>query len=547
MIWPGKCRANPSVGGLLLHELDNIVQALEVQHGWSSTWCEVREYLEGMAHGLELPDSDVLADNGCLWWLEASSATTRPGVARLGPGEAIAELGARHLSHATWVIRDGAISVVARALGRGSGDMAAALSRFADGAGTDDMLEAAARALAAARRRYGAVVPPQLNTFDRVLASHASQVLRELSAADSAPELRPLSPLYQMTMPPRMRRFDGEDDVYLEPYVGRYKALAAVCDLDVDAVMGVAERYAREALSAVPNAESVGSALGSVGLRHVYRNAEVMASRAAFGRVVSDLSDARELDVVPGWVRQAVRTVDIGLLAEEPEVRPKVVPVAPAAGHDQSLARWLDEIETRLGEYEAESVKGGQTLLGAAVRLTVLNWHHLGEVYQCGTTAGSEPDGAVSFMRYRWPLTREEVAGGWEAQHPRSGQPLIVENDGSSFHQYQSDWLAFDPRVAVSLGWTPDLGQPGRWRDTKGNVMVESVWWIDGYWGHGGLSFNDTEATGYAVIATDAGLEDILGGVGAVTREFDLHRNGRDRGVVEETRAEPRSLVLTPS
>ena len=533
-----------SVGSLLVHELDNVVQALEAQHGWSSTWCEVREYLEGMAHGLELPDSEVLADKGCLWWLDASRSTLRDGCTRLGPGEAIAELGARHLSHATWVIRDGAISVVARSLGRGSDDMAAALSRFADGAESDDMLEAAGRALAAARRRYGAVVPPLLSTFDRVLANHTSQVLSELGAADPAREFRPLSPLYQMTMPPRELRFDHEDAVYLEPYVKQYKALAELRELDVDAVIGVAEKYAREALSCLPNSESVGSALVSVGLSHLYRNAEIMASRAAFGRVASDLYAARELDVVPGWVRQAVRTVDIGLLAEEPEGRPKVVPGAPKAGHEQSLTRWLDGIETRLDECVGESVKGGQILLGAAVQLTGLNWHHLREVYHCGTNVGAEPDGAVSFMQKRWPLTREEVARGWEAQHPTPGQPLIFKNDGSCFQQYQSDWLAFDPSVATSLGWTPDLGQPGRWCDTKGNVMVESVWWIDGFWGHSDVSFDDTEAIGYGVIATDAGLQDILGWVGAVTREFDLHRNGWDRGRAGETHVAHRSLVL---
>ncbi len=141
----------------------------------------------------------------------------------------------------------------------------------------------------------------------------------------------------------------------------------------------------------------------------------------------------------------------------------------------------------------------------------------------------------MSFVRHRWPLTREEAAGGWEAEQPDSGQPLIIKNDGSSFQQYQSDWLAFDPRVAASLGWMRDLSQPGRWRDTKGNMMVKSVWWIDGWWGHGERSFNDTEAIGYGVIATNAGLQGILSGVGAVTRKFDLRRNGRDQGAVGET------------
>ena len=535
-----------SVGSRLIHELDNVVRALEAEHDWASTWCEVREYIEGMAQGLELPDPDVLADKGCLWWLGASRSPSGVGCSRLGPGEAVAELGARHLSHATWMIRDGAIALVARALGRGSDDMASALSRFADRAETDDMLEAAGRALAAARRKYGAVVPPVLSKFDRGLANHASQVLRELSAADPVWRFRPLSPLYQMTMPPPLRRFDGEDAVYLEPYVGRYEALAELRELDVHAVMGVAERYAREALSSLPNSKTVGSALVSAGLNHGYRNGEVMASRAAFGRVVADLRDAGELEAMPAWVRHVVRTVDMGLLAEEPEARPEVVPVAPEAGHKQTLTRWLDGVETRLDECVGASVKGGLTLLGAVVRLKVLNWHYLREVYRCGTITGSEPDSAVSFMRHRWPLTREEAAGGREAEQPDSGQPLIIENDGYSFQQYQSNWLAFDPRVAASLGWMRDLSQPGRWRDAKGNVMVKSVWWIDGGWGHGERPFDDTEAIGYGVIATNAGLQGILSGVGAVTREFDLHRNGRDQGAVEETRSAHRSLVLTP-
>ncbi len=355
-----------SVGSLLIHELDNVVHALEAEHDWASTWCEVREYIEGMAQGLELPDPDVLADKGCLWWLGAGKSPPGVGCSRLGPGEAVAELGARHLSHPTSMIRDGAIALVARALSRGSDDMASALSRFADRAETDDMLEAAGRALAAARRRCGAGVPTVLSKFDRGLANHASEVLRELSAVDPVRRFRPLSPLYQMTMPPLLPRFDGEDAVYLEPYVGRYKALAELCELDVHAVMGVAERHARAALSSLPNSKTVGSALLSVGLNHLYRNEEVMASRAAFGRVVADLRDAGELDVMPAWVRHVVRTVDIGLLAEEPEARPEVVPVAPKAGHDQTLTRWLDGVETRLDECVGASVKGGADATGGS-------------------------------------------------------------------------------------------------------------------------------------------------------------------------------------
>ena len=536
-----------SLASLLIHELDDVVRALEVEHDWSTTWCEVRQYIEGMAEGLDLPDPDVFADRGHLWWLGTSGSTLGAECPQLRPGEAIAELVARHLSHATWVVRDGAIAVVARALRKGSSDMATALARFADGAVSDDTLEAAGRALAAARSKGMAVVPPELKALERALATHASQVLRDLAADDYPRGFRPLSPLYRMRMPRQIPGFDRGDSVYLEPYLPQYKALAALRGLSVDAVIGVAEMYARDARSSLPSPEDVGSALRSARLSHVYENAEMMALRAAFGRVVADLFDAGELDGVPDWVRRVVRTVDIGLLAEEPAARPGVMPAAPSDGHEQTLAQWLDGTEARLDECLGASVKDGHVLLAAAVRLTVLDWPCVGEVYRCGTNAGSEQKGAVSFMRPRWAFTREEVSGGWEAKDPASGEPLILENRGSSLQHYQSDWLAFDPRVAASLGWMPDPGQLGRWLDATGNAMVESVWWIDGWWGHRDRSLNDTDAIGYCVIATDAGLQEILNGVGSVTREFELHRHGGNQSVEGETKSVQRSVVWTPA
>ena len=528
--------------GLLLDEMHCVVKALDPGLRASAIWPEIRTYLDGMAESLDLPDPDALTDHGCRWWLPAPTGDRRAASDDSTPAAALAELAVGHLSHPTWVVRDGATTIVARALNAGNEKVAKALGRLAQADASDDILERAGRCLAAAGSRDGYSLPNVLQPLERILESHPSQVLRDLVADRSPRVYRPLSPLYRLTLPAPVDSLVGSEPVFLFPHEWQYKLLAECLDLDSDTLLAVAARYASEALAVLPEQKAVQNALDASQVRHAYSTEKIAASRAAFGRVLADLNDASLLDDAPPRVRRLLRTVDVGILGRVPEARPSVVPNPPPAGHDQTISRWRADVDGRLEEYIASSTHQDRVLIGASSRLTVLNWGHLEEELLCGTTVGtSHPVDGRIFARQRSTILRELVST--PAVHwPKSGEPLVVENYSHTFHQLHADWMSFRPDLAAALAWTPDSTRPGCWHTANGELAVEAIWWMDGWWGNADRAFDDTVAEGHAVILTLPGLADIADKFGTITRHFELTRLGRDDGVEVEPVSASRSL-----
>jgi hypothetical protein len=321
--------------------------------------------------------------------------------------------------------------------------------------------------------------------------------------------------------------------------------LADGLDLDEDTLLAVASRYAADMLATLPEQDAVRQAVQSSHVQHTYPSERIAASRAAFGRVLADLNDARLLDGAPPWVHKRLRTFDPHLLGESPLSRPSVIPSSPEAGHDQTLERWRADLEGRLDDYVAASMRDDTILIGARVDLTVLNWGRLEEIFRCGLSVGENQELAGPLFQRRSGLIRSDLREPTPTSMTASaGQPLIVENVGHAFHQIHADWLAFRPEAASALSWTPDDTRPGRWRRASGEVAVDTVWWVDGWWGRAGPAFDDTEAQGHAVLLTAGGLEDLLATFGGVTRNFILERKGRNDSTEVDVGSVGRSVPL---
>jgi hypothetical protein len=527
---------------LLLSEFADIIRVLDPAASAAGTWREVRSYLDGVAMSLVLPDADVLRDHGCRWWLPELYADRRAPSGEEGVPVALAELAVGHLSHPTWVVHDAATRIVIRALVDGNDDVAAALARFAQPDASDDIVEAAGRCIAAARRTPDYTTPSCLRPLEQTLATHCSQVLRDLAPDASTLAYRPLSPIYHLSLPAPASTLIGQDPPFLAPHEGQYKMLADGLGLDIDTLLRVAERYARAVRAALPPEEAVRAALTSEHVQHSWPSQAISASRAAFGRVLADLTDAQLLINAPAHVRRRLRTVDTALLPLAPQARPLVVPPPPTAGHDQTLDRWLAEIDGRLDAY-VETIPGSdRILIGATSRLTVLNWGHLAEELACGTVVGNAPVADEALLPTSSMLL-SDLAQATAAAQVGNGEPLVSTNVGWTFHQLSANWLAFRSDVAAALAWSPDTACPGRWYTVSGELAVETVWWVDGWWGRAGPEFDDTEAEGHAVLLTGPGLADVASFFGPTTRHFTLTRTGRENGVeadpVVATRSSP--------
>ena len=528
--------------GLLLSDFRDIAQALDPGLSARSIWPGVRIYLDGMAETLTLPAADVLADHGCRWWSPKPTGDRRAATNDSSLQAALAELAVAHLSHPTWLVRDAATRIVVHALATDDQSVAGALCRFAQPTASDDTLERAGRCLAAARSHDGYEMPAALHTLETTLASHPSQVLRDLAPRRLRTAYRPLSPLYSLALarPPDTAIDSGSPFLY--PFDAHYKVLASGVGLDLDTILAVATRYASESLAMLPAEDAVREALTSSGMRLTYPHQGFAASRAAFGRVVADLRDAGLLDSAPPHVLRLLRTVDIDLIGCTPSDRPTLIAAPPPAGVDKTIARWSTGTSDRLSEYIGASSNTDRVLIGARAEQRILNWDYLTEELVCGTRIGahdSETD--VQWFHRAHAVLLKELSSAVAGQWPDRGGTLVTENEAFQFHQVHADWLAFRPDVALTLGWVADPSRPGSWHTADGDLAVETIWWVDGWWGRGERSFDDTEAQGYAVVLASPGLRDVSAAFGEMTRHFALTRSGES----SEAEVEPVRVVRT--
>ena len=525
-----------------------VATALDPSLDARRVWPEIRTYLEGIAESVDLGDPDVLMDHGCRWWLLPTTEDRRAASDDSTVSAALAELAVGHLSHPTWLFRDSATTVIVRALRGGSEKVAEALARFVQPGASDDTIERVGRCLATARDQVGYEEFEVLKPVERMLASHRSKVIRDLAVTGSS-IYRPLGPAYDITLPEAMEFSIGSEGVFPHPHGHQYHTLANGLRLDLGTVLAVGANYASESLGTLPEQEEIQRALSASGTGHAHPLEEVAASRAGFGRVLGDFADAGMLDDAPPDVRRLLRTFDVGLVGRAPSGRPRQMPNPPTAGHEQTVDLWLAGIEDRLDEYLAASNLDERVVIGARVRCTVLNWGHLEEHLVCGTTMGTNPVAERDSLLIQRALYLRDLCEPTSAvQNPEPTMPLVLQNDGLTFHQIHAEWLAFRPDVAAALGWVPDPALPGRWYTARGDVAVETIWWADGWWGRSDPAFNDTEAQGYAVTLTSTGLSAVSMLLGDATRHFFLNRSGTEHGGVPvEPIHASRSVPIAPS
>ena len=385
--------------------------------------------------------------------------------------------------------------------------------------------------LAAASQRQdparGLVSSPVLEPVERMLATHPSKVIRDL-AADQPPRLfRALHAAYYLHLP----NTEDSETVFAEPYELLYKILAGGVGLDVEALLAVATSYRRDALGALPEQKEVARALEASRVKHVYTLEGFAASRAAFGRVVADLRDAGLLDGAPEHVQHMLRSVDLDVLHWTPVGRPQLIPAPPAAGVDKGLDDWQAGVEDRIDEYILSSSQDDRLVIGANSRLGILNWGRLREYLKCGTTVGRSPTFDGDVFNHGFSMVLGDLVTPTEKAMPEAGDCLILANEGMLLHDDRGMWLAFRPDFAASLGWTPDADRPGRWHTSRGGLAVETIYWVDGWWGRSGPAFDDTQADGHAVVLTASGFAEVAAAFGELTRHFELTRSGHDDGV----------------
>lgn len=242
-----------------------------------------------------------------------------------------------------------------------------------------------------------------------------------------------------------------------------------------------------------------------------------MARRAIFHAVVEFIeADRIHLDDF-ARLGQALRAYDKDMVMEEPSLRPSWIGSISGLGrHVYNDADWLNQIDA--GGILIETLTSdGRVILAEETRLKSLEWESPSEMRLSvvESLVESRPPIGEEGEQFFFRIINQVVAD-YVNINPNEA-PIIIRNYGSGYHSAGVDWLALNPAIGLKLGW--NLSNEGlfRWVNKQGEIMVESIWWMDGLPDHS-PPIGDEVGEGWQVVGSQSAIEQIRKETASLTR-----------------------------
>ena len=121
-----------------------------------------------------------------------------------------------------------------------------------------------------------------------------------------------------------------------------------------------------------------------------------------------------------------------------------------------------------------------------------------------------------------------------ELQTEKNDHSIVLRNNPTIYDSPGGEWLALNPKVGDSLGWS--ISEEGffRWVNDQGKIMVESIWWMDGNIDLASLHSDDEVGEGWLVLATKEAINSIKSTFGPLNKKIRLERSFVSDGKLQE-------------
>ncbi len=254
-----------------------------------------------------------------------------------------------------------------------------------------------------------------------------------------------------------------------------------------------------------------------IGLKLTYHRLRPKVAKLALSYVICELLDAGRIP--PQGIellRDIFKRSDELLLALEPGIRPDCIVVPKAKNREifHKHDEWLEDIEQSITQF-VDSIETGKQIIGELTTWRWLDWDLPTEIRMstvCHPEWNSDADVKSPFTLFpsmmRWSaIDYPEITATNESS-------LVIYGTGSYIDHGGLEWLAFNPSIAFSLGWSVSNEGVFRWVNEKGNVMIESIYWKDGPISRQPPKMDDICSNGWLVVASDEAIVQIRENIG---------------------------------
>lgn len=526
----------------LIHNLEELAEILFEEVPWVQLWPEIREHIYQLAdfslaeeqapspHESDLTDEETLLQ-AVVWAANLPIDEVRDQV---------------HCALCDFVIRDVAPAatkvVISTQL---SGEQPNAIQGLA-------VLDTTWQLGSSLAQDFSDQILSFLSSSDFVLRCMAAELAEELGLSIGTDQnaAKPLPMIYNLHLPPlrsdeRAVPLDAirADESYpdsndalemVRPFDAELRLLSRASEVPLENLL---QRTAALMQQLVPEEQWSKSAadrfmrlLKSIELQLPYNRLRPQVALRAICQVVAELVDADRINIdAQMFAYSRLYRYDWRLAGKEPLTRPAAVPTLKNIGLFPKKDEW---IEGRADAFEnfATNLEAGYLVVGELSQFKAWDWsvpteHRLSMACHPDYTRTDELRDAFDFFPYKSIWNASEYPN----LHGVSKFPaLVVYGHSRQVAIGGTEWLAFNPAFATSLGWS--LSEEGlfRWVDADEKTMVESIWWQDGPMDRQPPRSNEVTGEGWLVVASPEAQLSILDRFPSITFMRAVKRSFKD-------------------
>ena len=268
--------------------------------------------------------------------------------------------------------------------------------------------------------------------------------------------------------------------------------------------------------------------LNPAGLRLPFRRPRSVLARRAMFHVIAELIDANVLGLSSlHRLDSVLRFYDPVMMLAEPKQRPSdISPISGLHQYESCNEEWLEQVD-RTGEFVSFKTPDGNIVLAEKTTLKHLDWERPTEIRRSVVcpSATTHPNSDYEYDSFFQTVANRLVMEYLNIEVNAIPKPLILHHTAYGYDSHGADWLALNPDVGYLIGWK--LANDGlfRWVDNEEQVMVESVWWVDGLFEQSPPHLNEEVGEGWLVVASPTAWAAIRLQFDSLKRIVDVERS----------------------
>ena len=500
----------------MIHNLEELAEVLFENVPWGQLWPEIREHIYQLSD-FSLAEEQAPSPHDSGLTAEGVLLQAVVWAANLPIDEVRDQV---HCALCDFVIRDVAKeSTKAVISSQLSGEQPLAIQGFA-------VLDTTWQLGSLLAQDFSGQILSFLSSSDFVLRCMAAELAEELGLSIEADQnaAKPLPMIYNLHLPPLENEeqavpFDAirADETYpdsadalemVRPFDAELKMLSRASEVPLGNLL---QRTATLMRQLVPEeqwnksaAEKFLQHLKSIELQLPYNRLRPQVALRAICQVVAELADAERINIdAQKFAYSRLYRYDWRLAGKEPVARPNAVASPKNRGFSLKKDEWIAGRADTLERF-ASNLDGGYLVVGELSQFKAWDWsvpteHRFSMACHPDWPRANEMRGAFDFFSYEsiWNASEYPNLYGVD-QFPA----LVIYGHSRQVAIGGTEWLAFNPAFATSLGWSLSEGGLFRWVDADEKIMVESIWWQDGPMDRQPPRSNEVTGEGWLVVAS---------------------------------------------